>query len=93
MHEYEEMKAHDVAYHLLEEWALEKEWPLTEQNIKNLNEIILVRPYWKDAITPDGQNTGRQILVGDYKHYPNSVRLPNGEIFKLLIPFAPLLSI
>ena len=59
MRELEEMKAHDAAYHLVEEWAKDKERPLTEQNIKNLNEIILVQPFWKDAITPDGQKIGR----------------------------------
>ena len=86
MREYEEMKAHDVAYHLVEEWAKDTERPLTEQNIKNLNEVILVRPFWKDAITPDGQPTKRQIQVGNYKQYPNSVRLTNGEIFHYASP-------
>ncbi|MEO6721487.1 MAG: Fic family protein [Ferruginibacter sp.] len=86
LREYEEMKAHDVAYRLLEEWAKDDERPLTEQNIKNLNQIILVRPYWKNASTPDGQDTRRQIKVGDYKEFPNSVRLPNGEIFNYTSP-------
>ena len=86
MREYEEMKAHDVAYHLVEEWAQDNERPLTEQNIKNLNEVILVRPFWKDAITLDGQSTRRLIKVGDYKEHPNSVRLQNGEIFEYAKP-------
>lgn len=86
MREYEEMKAHDVAYHLVEEWAQDRERPLTEQNIKNLNEVILVRSFWKDAITPNGQSTRRQIKVGDYKEHPNSVRLQNGEIFEYSSP-------
>lgn len=86
MREYEEMKAHDVAFRLLEKWAKEKDRPLTEQMIKNLNEIILVRPFWKDAITPDGRSTRRQIQVGNYKQHPNSVRLPNGEIFHYASP-------
>ncbi|MES2278694.1 MAG: Fic family protein [Bacteroidota bacterium] len=86
MREYEETKAHDVAYHMVEELAKDTERPLTEQIIKNLNETILVRPYWKDAITPDGQNTRRQIKVGDYKEYPNSVRLQNGEMFEYASP-------
>jgi Fic family protein len=86
MREYEEMKAHDVAWHLVEEWAQDKNHPLTEQAIKNLNEIILVRPFWKDAITSDGQSTRRQIKIGDYKQYPNSVRLANGEIFEYSSP-------
>ena len=86
LREYEEMKAHDVAYHLVEEWARDDERTLSEQYIKNLNEIILVRPYWKDAQTPDGQASRRQIKVGDYKEYPNSVRLANGEIFNYASP-------
>lgn len=86
MREYEEMKAHDVAYQLVEEWAKEKERPLTEQAIKNLNEIILVRPFWKEAITPDGQKTQRLIQIGNYKEQPNSVLLPNGEMFHYASP-------
>jgi Fic family protein len=86
MREYEEMKAHDVAYKMINEWANETERPLTEQAIKNLNGTILVRPFWKEAITPDGQNTRREIKVGNYKEYPNSVRLQNGELFEYASP-------
>lgn len=86
MREYEEMKAHDVAWQMVEQWANEKERPLTEQAIKNLNEVILVRPFWKEAITSDGQNTRRQIKIGDYKQYPNSVQLSNGERFEYASP-------
>ncbi len=82
LREYEEMKSHDVALQLIQEWAEDEERPLTEINIKNLNGIILVKPFWKDAITPDGQKTRRLIKVGDYKEYPNSVQLSNGEIFE-----------
>jgi Fic family protein len=84
--EYEEMKSHDVAFEMIKEWAKDKERPLTEAQIKNLNEIILVRPFWKDAITEEGQNTRRQIKVGEYKKYPNSVRLQNGEMFNYASP-------
>ena len=86
MREYEEMKAHDVAFQKIKEWATDTETPLTEQDIKNLNQIILVQPFWKDAITPDGQPTRRQITVGNYKTQPNSVRLPNGELFEYTAP-------
>lgn len=82
LREYEEMKAHDVALQLIKDWASDIERPLTEGSIKNLNEIILVKPFWKDAITSDGQSTRRLIKVGDYKEYPNSVQLSNGEIFE-----------
>ena len=86
MRDYEEMKAHDVAFQKIKEWAADTQMPLTEQDIKNLNQIILVQPFWKDAITPDGQPTRRQITVGNYKTQPNSVRLPNGELFEYTAP-------
>lgn len=85
MREYEEMKAHDVTFQLIQEWA-EDPRPISEADICNLNKILLVRPYWKDALTPDGQPTRRQIQVGKYKQYPNSVRLENGEIFEYASP-------
>lgn len=84
--EYDEMRSHDTAFELIKQWASEKERPLTEQNIKNLNEILLVRPFWKEAITPDGQSTRRLIKIGNYKEHPNSVRLQNGEIFNYASP-------
>ena len=84
--EYDELRGSDVALKMIREFAADKERPLTETLIKNLNEIILVRPFWADAITNDGQHTRRQITVGDYKKHPNSVRLQNGEMFHYASP-------
>ena len=84
--EYEEMKASDAALKKIQEQAQDKEQPLTEYFIKSLHELILVRPYWADAITPSGQHTRRQIQVGQYKSQPNSVRLQNGEMFHYASP-------
>jgi len=86
LRELEEMKGSDLAFQLTRELALDNGRPLTEQNIKYLNQILLVRPFWKDAITTDGQSTRRLIKVGDYKEYPNSVRLQHGEIFNYASP-------
>ncbi|MBB5619852.1 Fic family protein [Pedobacter cryoconitis] len=86
LREYEEMKAHDVAYQMIETWASDTERPLTEQNVKELNRIILIRPFWKEAQTAEGQETRREIKVGNYKAYPNSVRLSNGELFEYASP-------
>lgn len=80
--EYEEMEAHNVALQLIKEWSEDEERSLNENRIKNLNETILVKPFWKDAITFDGQHTRRLIKIGDYKEFPNSVRLSTGEIFE-----------
>lgn len=86
LREYEEMKAHDVAFEMIKEWAKDTERPLNEADLKNLHQVLLVRPFWKEAITPDGQPTRRLIEVGNYKKYPNSVRLQNGEIFHYVSP-------
>jgi Fic family protein len=84
--DYQEMKAHDVAITLVYEHAADRERPITESFIKQLNKIILVNPFWKDAITPDGQKTKRLIDTGDYKKYSNSVRLSTGEMFYYASP-------
>ena len=84
--EYDEMRASEVAIELVKELAADKERPLTETFIKNLNQVLLVRPYWKEAMTPDGQNTRRKILIGEYKAQPNSVLLENGKMFDYASP-------
>lgn len=86
LREYEEMKSHDIAFELIKEWAADKERPLTETAIKNLHEILLVRPFWKEALTTDGQPTRRLIKVGNYKEFSNSMRLQNGEMFHYTSP-------
>lgn len=86
LRELEEMKAHDVAVALIRQWAADPERELSEADIRSLNETILVRPFWKEAVTPDGQSTRRLISVGEYKKQPNSVRLQNGEMFHYTEP-------
>ncbi len=46
----------------------------------------MVRPYWKEALTVDGQPIRRKILVGEYKAQPNSVLLENGKMFDYASP-------
>ena len=82
----EEMKAHDVALSLIVDYAKDKERPLTESFIKELNQLILVRPFWKEAVTADGLPTRKKIEPGQYKTSPNSVRLKNGEIHEYSSP-------
>ncbi len=83
--EYEEMKAHDLAIKMIQEWAQE-ERGISEADIKNLNQIILKEPFWKEAITADGQPTRKLITIGNYKSDPNSVQLPNAEVFQYASP-------
>ncbi len=84
--EYEEMRGHDVALRLIEDLAFDKERDLTENLIREINKAILKEPFYKEAITPDGQATRRLIKIGEYKSFPNSVRLQNGEIFNYASP-------
>lgn len=84
--ELDEMRAHDVAVEMIRQWARDPERMLSEANIRELNKIILVKPFWKEALTPDGQPTRRLIQIGEYKKYPNHVRLPNGELFRYAEP-------
>ncbi|MBK6566182.1 MAG: Fic family protein [Saprospiraceae bacterium] len=86
MRELEEMKAHDLAYALIREWAADPDREITERDIRELNKIILVKDFYKDAITPEGQPTRKIIKAGEYKSDPNSVLLANGEIFPYADP-------
>jgi Fic family protein len=86
LRELEEMKAHDVALRFVKEAALDPQHILTEKFIKEINQTILVRQYFKEAITEDGQPTRRLIEPGQYKKHSNSVRLENGEIFHYASP-------
>ena len=84
--DYEEMKAHNVGVKKVREFAEDKEYCLTQADIRSLNLIILKEPFWKEAETPDGQPTRKQIFPGQYKNQPNHVRTATGEIFKFALP-------
>lgn len=86
LREYEEMKAHDVGISHLVELAADKERPLGESDIRGLNKIILKEPFWKAAITPDGGESRKQIIPGEYKSMPNNVRTATHEIFEFASP-------
>jgi len=84
--EFQEMQGHDLAFEMIKDWSKETERWLTETDIRTLNEMVLVKPFWKEAITENNQSTRRLIRVGEYKEYPNSVRLQNGKIFHYATP-------
>ncbi|MBK8195770.1 MAG: hypothetical protein IPK76_22170 [Lewinellaceae bacterium] len=83
MREIDEMRAHDLAIEVIKNLAADATRELSQVDIRNLNKIILVKPFWKEAITPDGQSVRRLITVGEYKKHPNSVRLANRRDFRL----------
>lgn len=86
LQDYEEMKAHDVGLKVMKQEALDTERPLTEAFIRELNKIILVRPYWKDARTHSGEPTRMEVKIGTYKTRPNHVLTATGEVFNYATP-------
>lgn len=81
LRDYVEMQAHDLAIEHLRDIAGDQQRPLSESDIRDLNRILLKEPFWKEAITTDGQPTRIEILPGEYKAQPNNVRTASGEIF------------
>jgi len=81
-----EMQAHDAAVHLIKDWASDSERLLSENDIRSLNELILVKEYRRRAETPEGKQTTKKIVPGQYKSQPNHVLQANGEIFKYTDP-------
>ena len=85
LREYEEMKAHNVAFQYVCELA-KKDSPLTEVDIRDLNKICLKEPFYASAQTPDGKPTRKKIVPGKYKTQPNYVVTQTGEIFHFATP-------
>ena len=81
-----EMRAHDSAIFIIRDWAKDAKRDLIEKDIRELNQIILVKDYWADAQTSDGKPTRRLIKVGNYKEQPNHVKLKSGEVFRYAAP-------
>jgi len=84
--EIDEMRGHDVALKMIVEYAKDKSREISEADIRELNKIILVRPFWSSAQTLDGQQTRKLIQPGEYKKEPNSVLLQSGEMFHYTSP-------
>ena len=89
LREYEEMKAHDVAFKHTRQLAkitMEKGRLITEADIRDLNRICLKEPFYKVTQTPDGELTHKKIIPGKYKTQPNHVLTQTGEIFTFTSP-------
>lgn len=84
--EHKEMQAHDVALKMIKDETKDIERPLTQQFVRSLNEHLLVRSFWKDAVIADGQRTRKEIFPEKYKETPNPDSLANGEVFHYMAP-------
>lgn len=83
--EYEEMKGHDAAVDLVRHLAKDSRL-ITESDVRDLNRLALVAPFWKQAVTAEGHSTRKQIIPGDYKRQPNNVLTVTGEIYYFVSP-------
>ncbi|MGB7207388.1 MAG: Fic family protein [Pyrinomonadaceae bacterium] len=81
----EEITGHDQAITFIFD-SIKSDEPLTEVFIRHLHKLILVKPFWADAKTADGQPTKRLIKVGEYKTEPNHVETQSGAIFRFAEP-------
>src|SRR5215510_9767649 len=84
--DYEEMKAHNVGLELMKTEAKDSNRMLSEHFIRELNQTILVRDFYKTSRDGDYRY---KIHVGVYKTRPNSVITPAGELFDYASPEAP----
>ncbi|MEM8526063.1 MAG: Fic family protein [Bacteroidota bacterium] len=74
-----DIEGHDKAIDYLEAFVKDQ-LPLSQKMIKELHKILLVRPYESDAVTPEGITAKRTINIGEYKRYPNHVKIRTGRI-------------
>jgi Fic family protein len=81
--DYEEMKAHNVGLEMMKREARDKERPLSESFIRELNHTILAGDFYKTS--NDGEYRYK-IHTGVYKTRPNSVITPSGELFDYASP-------
>jgi len=85
LREYEEMKAHNVAFNYMQKLAKENQL-IQETDIRDFNKICLKEPFFKKAKTQEGQETRKKIIPGKYKTMPNHVVTQTGEIFYFASP-------
>ena len=81
--DYEEMKAHNVGLELMKGEAKDRNRMLSEHFIRQLNQTILVRDFYKTGRDGDLRY---KINVGVYKTHPNSAVTPTGELFYYASP-------
>ena len=86
MKDLEEMKASDVGLKMIQEQALIKEMPLTQNFIRQLHKVLLREDYTVYRELPGGQQTSYVIHAGRYKTRPNSVYTRYGDRFEYASP-------
>ncbi len=86
MKDLEEMKASNVGLKMMQEQALIKEMPLTQNFIRQLHKVLLREDYTVYRELPGGRQTSYVIHAGRYKTRPNSVITRYGDRFEYASP-------
>ena len=86
MKDLEEMKASNVGLKMMQEQALIKEMPLTQNFIRQLHKVLLREDDTVYRELPGGQQTSYIIHAGRYKTRPNSVITRYGYRFEYASP-------
>src|SRR5215204_4394053 len=84
--DYKEISGHNEAIDYVID-VIKENIPLTEIFIRHLHQLILVKPYYTNAETADGQPAKKLVKIGEYKTEPNHVRTITGETFFFAEPF------
>ena len=86
MKDLEEMKASNVGLKMMQEQAVIKDMPLTQNFIRELHKALLREDYTVFHELPGGQQAGYVIHAGRYKTRPNSVITRYGNRFEYASP-------
>lgn len=86
MKDLEDMKASNVGLKMMQEQALIKEMPLTQNFIRQLHKVLLREDYTVYRELPGGLQTSYVIHAGRYKTRPNSVITRNGDRLEYASP-------
>lgn len=86
MKDLEDMKASNVGLKMMQEQALIKEMPLTQNFIRQLHKVLLREDYTVYRELPGGLQTSYVIHAGRYKTSPNSVITRYGDRFEYASP-------
>ena len=86
MKDLEEMKASNVGLKMMQEQAVIKDMPLTQNFIRELHKALLREDYTVFRELPGGQQASYVIHAGQYKTRPNSVITRYGNRFEYASP-------
>ena len=86
MKDLEEMKASNVGLKMMQEQALIKDMPLTQNFIRQLHKVLLREDYTVYRDLSGGMQAGYVIHAGQYKTRPNSVITRYGDRFEYASP-------